>query len=329
MARKASDNPSPVYAVVGSDATLRRDALGEIIKVLSAHDGQIEPTLIDGNDAELAGVLDDLRTPSLLGDRRVVIVDGADAFISSHRQVLERYCGDPSPSGSLVLLCQSMPRNTKLYKIISQVGHIVAVEAPKGRAVIDWLVRRATEKHEKKLAPRAAQMLREHLGDAPGLWDAELAKLAAYVGQRSQITAEDIEVLTGRQREEKVFAITDAMANGDTATALAQWEQVLATDRAAPGRAIAGLAWGVRRLLEARRDFERGTAPEMLARRMFTDPATLRRRLERCSIDALQAQQRELLEADLAVKTGLSTVRLAVERFIVKHSQRGVVGASV
>jgi len=96
MARKSSDNPSPVYAVVGSDATLRRDALGEIIKGLSAHEGQIEPTLIDGNDAELSGVLDDLRTPSLLGDRRVVIVDDADAFISSHRQVLERYCGDPS-----------------------------------------------------------------------------------------------------------------------------------------------------------------------------------------------------------------------------------------
>ena len=30
-------------------------------------------------------------------------------------------------------------------------------------------------------------------------------------------------------------------------------------------------------------------------------------------------QQRDLLTADLAVKTGLSTLELAIERFIVKH----------
>ena len=83
-------------------------------------------------------------------------------------------------------------------------------------------------------------MLREHVGDAPGLLDAELGKLAIYVGERVEITAADIAALTGRHREEKVFAVTDAMSSGDTQTALRQWEQVLATDRAAPARAIAG-----------------------------------------------------------------------------------------
>ena len=93
-----------------------------------------------------------------------------------------------------------------------------------------------------------------------------------------------------------------------------------ATDPAAPARSIAGLAWGVRRLLKARRDWEGGTSINELARRMYADPKVLRRRLERVTTPQLEAQQRDLLAADLAVKTGASTVNLAVERFIVTHS---------
>ena len=61
---------------------------------------------------------------------------------------------------------------------------------------------------------------------------------------------------------------------------------------------------------------------------MYTNPDTLRRRLENASIDDLESRQRDLLEADLAVKTGASTVENAIERFIVKHStKRGAQGA--
>ena len=97
-----------------------------------------------------------------------------------------------------------------------------------------WISRWAREKHGKQVTGAAVQALRDHLGDSPGVLDAELSKLAAYVGQRGEITPADIDALTGHHREEKVFAVTDAMSSGDTAGALRHWEQVLATDRAAP-----------------------------------------------------------------------------------------------
>jgi DNA polymerase-3 subunit delta len=265
-------------------------------------------------------VLDEVRTPSLLGDRRVVIVDDADAFISANRTALERYASNPADSGSLVFLFQSLAKNTRLYKIINGNGKVVSCPAPKGRAVIDWIGRRAHSKYAKRLDHAAAQLLRDHVGDGLGSLDAELAKLSAYVGEREQVTRGDIDTLTGHHREERVFAVTDAMASHDAAAALGHWEQVLATDRAAPGRAIAGLAWGIRRLLEARRDWEGGVSVRELARRMYSDPGVLQRRLERVTARQLEVQQRDLLAADLAVKTGASTVGLAVEKFIVKHS---------
>jgi DNA polymerase III subunit delta len=318
----------PVYAVIGQDRFLRNEALQNIMRTLTPQMDALGPACVDGKNTSLADLLDEVRTPSLLGGRRVVIVDDADDCITANREKLEKYCADPALGGCLIFLCDSMPKNTRIRKIISGGGEVIECEPLKGRAVVSWIVRRAKEVHGKRVNDTAAQMLKDHLGDALGLLDVELAKLAAYVGDRPEITPKDIDSATGEHREEKVFAVLDAITTGDPVSALRAWEQVWTTDRAAPGRAIAGLAWSVRRLLEVRREWERGADIGGLARRMFTDPVTLRRRLERSSVDQLREQQRDLLAADIAAKTGLSTVEVAVERFIVKHSTRSMTARS-
>ncbi|MFQ5591649.1 MAG: DNA polymerase III subunit delta [Phycisphaerae bacterium] len=309
-----------VYAVAGPDRFLRNEAIESIVAGVTGEIEALGPMRVDGADAELAEVCDELRTFSLLGGRRLVIVDDADCFISAHRSALERYCSDPAETGTLILACNTLPKNTRLYKIIGKCGAVIHCHPPDKRAVLGWIKRRAREKHDKEVTAEAARALREHLGDSPGVLAAELTKLAAYVGRRPDITPADIDALTGHHREEKVFAVTDALSAGDTAGALRHWEQVLATDRAAPARAIAGLAWGVRRLLEAKRDLDAGVTMREVARRLYADPNTLERRLARKYIKMLEEQQHDLLRADLAIKTGAATVDSVVERFIVKHS---------
>lgn len=308
-----------VYAVVGKDRFLRDDAVSGLLDALASAMDDMGPTRFEGSEAVLAEVLDEVRTLSLLGGRRIAIVEEADAFITAHRKPLERYCAEAADTGSLILSCNALAANTRLHKIIADQGSIIRCEMPKGRAVVGWIQNRAKSRYGKSISAPAAGALREQIGDAPGLLDSELAKLTAYVAERPEITAADIGALTGRHREEKVFAVIDAVSEGDAAAALRNWEQVLATDRSAPARAIAGLAWGVRRLLEAHRSWSRGTNLFSLARSMYTDAAILERRLERTSMAQLEQQQRDLLSADLAVKTGASQVNSAVEKFIVKH----------
>lgn len=319
----ATPDVRPVYAVIGRDRFLCGEALAQVLRILAQDMDDLGPMRFEGPQAELADVLDEVRTVSLLGNRRVVIVDDAGSFITAHRAALERYCAAPAQGGVLILMCQTLPKNTRLYRIINDNGAALHCEAPKGRAIVAWIVNHAQDRYDKRMSPAAAQRLRDHVGDAFGTLDSELSKLSAYVGECDEITPGDVGALTGHHREEKVFAVTDAMASNDPAGALRHWEQVLATDRAAPNRAIAGLAWGVRRLLEACRDWESGMSIRALATRMYTDPALLKRRLERVTTARLEAQQRDLLAADLAVKTGASTINSAVEKFIVKHSVAG------
>ncbi len=309
-----------VYAIVGASRFLRDLALRDVLVSVANDMDELGPTRFEGSAATLADVLDEVRTMSLLGDRRVVVVDEADRFISTYRKNLEGFCADPAPDGTLIFLCHTLAKNTRLFKIIDKTGSVVFCEPPKGRAVVGWIVERSARVYGKKISPGAAQHLREQLGDEPGTLDAELAKLAAYVGERDAIAPKDIAALTGHHREENVFKVMDAIASGDTAAALAHWEQVLATDRAAPARAIGGLAFGVRRLLEARRAYEGGASVRALSAKLFADPDTVRRRLERVTSKGLERQQRDLLDAEVAIKTGVSTIERAIERFIVRHS---------
>lgn len=319
---RAKTTVRPVYAVFGDESFLKRQAVEGILNaVLGETPDSMGPTRIDGDKAELADALDELRTPSLLGGRRVVIVEEADEFITRHRPKLEKYCAAPPASATLVLLCKSLPRNTRLYKLIADNGEVIPCAAPRGREAAAWINRRAREAYATEIDPQAVGELRDLVGNGLEALDNELGKLAVYVGARRRITLADVEALVGLHREELVFRVTDAMADGDVAAALKAWQHVLATDRAAPDRAIGGLAWAIRNLLEAKQTVAAGASPESVASRFakFGQDAFLRR-LNRTTVEGLEAQLTDLCQADVATKTGLGDVDSAVETFIVKHT---------
>ncbi|MEK6798739.1 MAG: DNA polymerase III subunit delta [Planctomycetota bacterium] len=308
----------PVIAIVGTDRFLLRQALERLLQEASRDRG-VDPVWLDGRSATPAEVLDEVRTPSLLGDRRMVIVDDADELIEGNRKTLERYCSDPAAEGCLVLLCRSLPRNTNLYKVIAKLGGFMQVEPPAGRDIVPWIVRRASEVHGKRMNHAAAERLQEHIGDAPGLLDAELGKLATYAGGRDEITAKDVDEVCGNLREEKVFGLVDAIGAGDAATAIQLWRQALATDKAAEHKAIGGLAYAVGELLKACRLRDRGRSVATMQGEVRVPAWVLSRQLGWASTSRMQRMQRDLLEADVAIKTGLSSPAIAIEKFILNN----------
>ena len=269
-----------VYAVFGPEPFLKTETVSRICQTaMDSGEAEDGPNRVDGSDTDLATVLDEVRTYSLLGGRRMVVVEDADSLIKKHRAALENYCASPADSGTLILVCNSLAANTRLYKAIAKTGKVIKCEPIKGRDLASWICHRAGEKYGKQMDSRTAWTLRENVGNSLGALDAELSKLALYVADRKQITTADIEALVGHHREEDVFGVTDAMASGDTAKAFAQWERVLATDRAAPMRAVGGLAWGIRKLLDLKAQAEAGASVYSLAKQAYTQPEILKRRL--------------------------------------------------
>ncbi|MHC4444162.1 MAG: DNA polymerase III subunit delta [Planctomycetota bacterium] len=316
-----SSKVSPVYAVHGPEVFLKRLTVNEIIeRVLGDANRSMAVSEYDGSSAslELADVLDDLRTLPFLGNHRLVILVDADTFITRYRQDLEAYVEDPSPTGVLIMVCRSFPGNTRLAKRVNTVGEAVKCDQLSARYIPAWLTDRCRDVYQAKLENPAASMLCDLIGDDLGLLDAELQKLSLYVGGRDRITVSDVEALTGHYREEKVWGILSAVAAGNRQKAFELWEEVWQTDRAASARALAGIAFTIRKLLNAKRAQERGASLGELARMLWCDERRARAEVSAFSIDQLEGMLCRLLDADVAAKSSLASVRSSVEAFIVE-----------
>ncbi len=321
-ADKQSQQPLPFYAVFGNDRFLRTRAMNDVIdEVLGDDRDNMALAEFDGPKADLADVLDECRTPSLLAPIRLVCVRDADDFVKAHRGALEKYIQKPSPTGSLVLVTGRWDARWRLHKLAVKIGRAIQCDGPKRRAdVVAWTIRHAREEYGGGLDSKAAYRLVDLVGDELGLLDMELGKLVTYVAPRPTIGLADVESLVGASRAEKVFGITDAIARRDAAGALALWDQVLATDRDAPYRAVGGLAYGFRKLAEAKRLVGRGLSVGESAKRanIWADTSDLKRQLDRFSLRQWQDHLVQLLRIDVGAKTGLGTVRSSVEQLIVK-----------
>ncbi|MEX0718523.1 MAG: DNA polymerase III subunit delta [Planctomycetaceae bacterium] len=320
----------PVVAIHGKERFLKQAALAEVVRaVLGEVEGEDQlASRFDGTDEflELKSVADELRTVSMWGDRRLVIVEDADTFVTNHRAGLEKYLEHPAKKGVLVLEVKTWPSNTRLAKAVAKAGLPIECAELKGPALLRWLQEHARDRHDVQLPRDAAALMVEFAGESLGLLDQEIAKLAAYAGDRKKIGVDDVRVLVGGWKAETTFAMMDAVIDGDLASALALLGK-LYDARQAPEYTLGGLAFKMRPLARVTALTGRGMRmqPAIYAAgvhprdREKTEPYL--RRIGRRRAEKLL---RWLLVADGKLKgEGRTQERMAVERLLVELGGRG------
>jgi DNA polymerase-3 subunit delta len=165
----------------------------------------------------------------------VVLVDGADGFVSANRSELEAYAERPAATGVLVLLVKTWPSNTRLAKIVERCGWSIECKPPKESELAPWLIAMAKVHGGKALEEHAARLLVELAGPDAGILISELEKLITYVGDRPAIERGDVSKMVGTGRVETVWRILDAATGGKRGAALEDLDRLLATGENAVG----------------------------------------------------------------------------------------------
>jgi len=316
----AAKKTHPIYVITGKDRYLRQQARESLAQRLVGKDQGLSVSNYNGNSVELAVVLDELRTLPFLSERRVVIVDDADKFVSDNREVLEKYAGNPSTTGVLVLICDSWRSNTRLAKLlVAGAGEVIVAEPMKGAKAISWLVQHARE-NGKMFGPGAAESLVRVVGNDTGRLSGELEKLTLYVGNRKTIDTDDIEALCGVTAEQSIFLINDQVAEGKTAEALITLNRLIQADRTAEFSMVGVLAFSLRRLLKARTLADAGYGQHDILSACGVYPPFVDRflnQVQRFTTRKLKTLVGRLAELDYANKTGLGPAKLNLETFIV------------
>ncbi len=311
----ADEAIQPVYVLHGADAFLRDAHRREIVAhAVGNADPQLCVSTFDA-EAELAVVLDELRTMPFLAERRVVVVRDADRFVSAHRRALEGYLESPCTTGTLVLMVSSWPSNTRLAKRVAKIGRAIDCSPPEGGRLVSWLTD-AASRHGKKLQRDAAVLLSQWIGGDLSALDGELEKLATYVGEREAITAEDVSRLVTATAGPQAFDLTDAIRDGKPRAALEALSGLLNV-RGEEFRVLGLIAWHLRLVLGAHQAVLAGKNPDgALGRIPYRSKQGYRRLLQRRPLGRIQQDFRELIRVDLAMKSG-ATARAAMQDLVL------------
>jgi DNA polymerase-3 subunit delta len=247
----------PYYVISGDEDFLRRRVHALLIPViLGDADPEYGVSAFSGDKVDFSTVRNELDSVSFFSERRMVVVEQADAFVTKFRPQLEAYVAEPAEKGVLVLDVKSFPGNTKLAKAVPDACHIVCA-APKEYRLPLWCVEWCQSQYGKKIATPAAQMLVELVGATMGVLDQELQKLTDFVGDRPTIDVKDVDELTGRSRGANVFKIMDAVGDGQPKIALKILTSLF-EEGEEPLKLLGALGYQLRKLARAARLHKQG-----------------------------------------------------------------------
>jgi DNA polymerase-3 subunit delta len=325
--RNPADVPTkPVYAVYGDDAFLRREALTAIMRaVLSGDaDDELATRRFAGETATLADVLDEVRTLPFFTRRRLVIVEGADPFVTTHRRELELYAEEPARTGVLVLSVKVWTATTKLARLVDRFGLAIECKGPHERELHAWLVHLARSRFDVVLHEDAARLLLELVGPEVGILVSDLEKLSVYVGQRREIHRDDVAHLVGAGRIETVWKVLDAATTGRGALAIEDLDGLLTLGESPVGllRAMSFSLlklYHAGRLRRARLDLREACRGAGIYPSLVEKTQQQHAHLGPARVDALPAR---LLKADLdLIGSSQLEPRVVLERLLVELSK--------
>ncbi len=278
----------------------------------------------DQGGPTIGRVLEDLRQLPFLTDHRVVLVRAADPFISANRETLERYVADASSTATLVLECSKFPATTRLAKAAKAAkGVLQECKLPSLSSLPELVTSFASERN-KRISAAAASMLVDLVGQDPGSLANEVEKLSLYIGERAEITPEDVSVLVGQSREEKIFAVMDQAALGRLPQALDLWHQTIASDPGARFKVVGGMAFVLRRWLDAHRQRAEGVPLRSLAGKLFMwgRQNEVERLLELQTPTRLRQALAAVADLDTQAKSGSRSIETGVEILLARLARR-------
>jgi DNA polymerase-3 subunit delta len=200
-----------VHLVLGPERFLAREAVRGLLA-----EREYDIARLQGDDAPIGSVLDDLRTPSLFARPKAVVVENASPLLEGEAlEALADFAERPPGDGLLVLCAAGLDGRFKQAKRLKAAAAVTECQPLKDWQVAGWIATRARQAHRLQPAPEAVRALQARVGEDLGLLDAALTRLAAQIAPRRDLEAADVEASTGAHRSTALFEPANALEARD------------------------------------------------------------------------------------------------------------------
>ncbi|MCR5119944.1 MAG: DNA polymerase III subunit delta [Lachnospiraceae bacterium] len=309
-----------LYLICGSEEYLKKNRMKQLVHALAPDADEMNLTEFDGKKTEAESIINIVDTLPFFADRRVVTVTDSGYF-KKGCEALEEYLAGMPDTTCLIFCEKEVDKKRKLYKYFNEHGHVTEYE-PLDEEGLRMYVVPMLKKMDKTILQSTFNYLIQRTGCDLNNISNELKKLAAYTGERKEITPEDIDKLVCKQLEEQVFDLTDAIATKQKRKALDLYYEMLEL-KTPPMRIISLLAGQYNALLQLKELRMGGMDEGEIAKKTSMHPYAVKMRLRTASrfkLPELKSALISCVEAEEAVKMGRKAPELSAEMLIVSMS---------
>ena len=227
-------NFKPVYWLEG-DEPFFIDKIIEYAehKILTDSEAEFNLTIFYGRDAEWTNVVNACRRYPMFADKQVVLLKEAQFMRDIEK--LEPYIENPLPSTVFVVSYKDkkVDGRSKLAKLLKQKADFFLTKKIYDSQLPEF-VNSIVQQNKLAINQRALMMIVEHIGNDLSRIENEIEKLAINLGERKNITEDDIENYIGVSKEFNVFEMQDAIAKKNFSKAVRIIQYFEANPKAAP-----------------------------------------------------------------------------------------------
>jgi len=288
-------------------------------------------TIFSDKNPDMSEILATCETLPLMSEKRIVIVrESALIGNISDKKAIDHfaaYLERPSPTTLLIIYWGQPDKRKKIYKSIQKNGEIIQYEKLDARDLENWIARRL-KIAQKKMARRELELFIQRClyltneNKNMEMVDHDLNKLIDYVGDRLEITSEDILLIMPQSIEDGVFKMIDYAMAGKKAQALNMLAQFY-QEGESPFGVFSLLLRQIRMLLMVKIHAQRGQQAKEIASQMKLAPFIVNKILKNgrnYPIDNLWKLMVIGAELDAQMKKGEIDQNFGLELFLMKIS---------
>ena len=313
-----------VYLFYGPEAYIRKSALATMQKkLLMPGLESMNCTFMQLPSAQQ--IIENCETLPMMGDWRLVVVQGLELLESGkvkdeaqESAALCAYLSRVPQTTCLIFECETPDKRKKLCQTLMKLPGAVSFDTLSDARLAQWM-NQTLKPLGKKMDAQACAQLAFTSGRDLTMLHGELQKLAAYAGDRTEITQEDIERIATHTAECTVFAMVDALVDGQAQQAFSLLSVLLESGEQRLG-VLALITRQYRQMMYAK-DMMDSRMPQAQMMKALGVPSfalnKLMRRAGRRTMEQLRGQLELCVQTDYDIKRGAVREEAGLDRLML------------
>lgn len=208
-----------IYLFCGKEELMIKTKIDKLVASITTN--QFNITTYDMQQNNISMAIQDALTPPFLADNKVVIVNNP-IFLSNqkceieHRtESLKEYLNNPLETTMLIINASGIDidTNNELYKLLKQKGEVSETRELSDVEMKGWL-KRKFGLSGKEISDEAVNEFFERIDWNLLVANNEFEKVLNYVGNKEQVTLDDVKQVVVKELETDVFSLLRALEEG-------------------------------------------------------------------------------------------------------------------